>query len=180
MNGKYLIAVAIAGLTVSLSSGGANAVPVNPDVLFTITSDTEPTLTFEVPQSPRPETYVGGFYFEIIVPITVNGLADGQDAFNFYDERTLDQLSDLRFFTSLGGITSPRPLFTGTAQSPTFLLGSFPGVYTDSTGAIATALITISPTPLPSTWLMLLSGFVGLGFFAYRGSRKNPVALAAA
>jgi len=84
MNGKYLLAVAIAGLTVSLSSGGAYAVPVNPDVLFTITSDTEPTLTFEVRQSPPPETYRGGSYFEITVPITVNGLADGQDAFNFY------------------------------------------------------------------------------------------------
>jgi len=26
---------------------------------------------------------------------------------------------------------------------------------------------------------MLLSGFVGLGFFAYRGSKKNTAALAA-
>ena len=38
---------------------------------------------------------------------------------------------------------------------------------------------TASATPLPSTWLMLLSGFVGLGFFAYRGAKKNSVALAA-
>ncbi len=35
-------------------------------------------------------------------------------------------------------------------------------------------------TPLPSTWLMLLSGFVGLGFFAYRGAKKNAATLAAA
>jgi len=34
-------------------------------------------------------------------------------------------------------------------------------------------------TPLPSTWLMLLSGFIGLSFFAFRGSRKG-VALGAA
>jgi len=40
--------------------------------------------------------------------------------------------------------------------------------------------ITISPTPLPSTWLMLLGGFVGLGFFAYRGMKNNSAALAAA
>ena len=38
---------------------------------------------------------------------------------------------------------------------------------------------TINATPLPSTWLMLLSGFVGLGFFAYRGTKKRT-ALAAA
>jgi hypothetical protein len=34
-------------------------------------------------------------------------------------------------------------------------------------------------TPLPSTWLMLVSGFIGLGFFAYRGSKKNVAAIAA-
>ena len=36
----------------------------------------------------------------------------------------------------------------------------------------------VSATPLPSTWLMLLSGFVGLGYFAYRGTKKRT-ALAA-
>jgi hypothetical protein len=28
-------------------------------------------------------------------------------------------------------------------------------------------------TPLPSTWTMLIAGFIALGFFAYRGSKKN-------
>lgn len=37
--------------------------------------------------------------------------------------------------------------------------------------------VSVSATPLPSTWLMLLSGFVGLGFFAYRRkNRLSPVA----
>ena len=35
-------------------------------------------------------------------------------------------------------------------------------------------------TPLPATWLMLLGGFAGLGFFAYRGTRKDSAAFAAA
>jgi hypothetical protein len=35
-------------------------------------------------------------------------------------------------------------------------------------------------TPLPSTWLMLLSGFVGLSFFAYRRTKKSGAALVAA
>ena len=39
---------------------------------------------------------------------------------------------------------------------------------------------TAAATPLPSTWLMLLSGFVGLGFFAYRGTMKRTAAIAAA
>ena len=35
-------------------------------------------------------------------------------------------------------------------------------------------------TPLPSTWTMLIVGFVGLGYFAYRGAKKSSAALAAA
>jgi hypothetical protein len=34
-------------------------------------------------------------------------------------------------------------------------------------------------TPLPTTWLMLVSGLVGLGFFAYRGTKKNASVSAA-
>jgi len=37
-----------------------------------------------------------------------------------------------------------------------------------------------STTPLPSTWLMLLSGFAGLGFFAYRGAKSRSAGIAAA
>ncbi len=39
---------------------------------------------------------------------------------------------------------------------------------------------TISSTPLPSTWVMILAGLLGLGFFAHRGTTKNGAALAAA
>jgi hypothetical protein len=38
----------------------------------------------------------------------------------------------------------------------------------------------VSATPLPSTWTMLIAGFVGLGFFAYRGTKKRSAALLAA
>ena len=36
----------------------------------------------------------------------------------------------------------------------------------------------ITTTPLPSTWTMLIVGFIALGFFAYRGTKKGSVALA--
>ena len=52
----------------------------------------------------------------------------------------------------------------------------------DTYGATAYFSTTITPTsatPLPSTWLMLLSGFVGLGFFAYRGTKRKTAAIAA-
>jgi hypothetical protein len=37
---------------------------------------------------------------------------------------------------------------------------------------------SITATPLPSTWLMLLGGLVGLGFFAYSGTQKHSLAAA--
>ena len=40
--------------------------------------------------------------------------------------------------------------------------------------------VTVSSTPLPSTWTMLIAGLVGLGFFAYRGSKNRSAAIAAA
>jgi hypothetical protein len=42
------------------------------------------------------------------------------------------------------------------------------------------SLTATTATPLPSTWTMLIAGFLGLGFFAYRGAKKNTSALAAA
>lgn len=51
----------------------------------------------------------------------------------------------------------------------------------NASGAISyTGMGSLTTTPIPSTWLMLLSGLVGLGFFAYRGSKKGAVVLAAA
>ena len=38
----------------------------------------------------------------------------------------------------------------------------------------------IANTPLPSTWLMLIAGFAGFGFLAYRGTNKRAAALATA
>jgi hypothetical protein len=36
----------------------------------------------------------------------------------------------------------------------------------------------VSATPLPPAWTMLIAGFIGLGFFAYRGSKKNAASFA--
>jgi hypothetical protein len=39
---------------------------------------------------------------------------------------------------------------------------------------------SVSQTPLPSTWTMLIAGFVSRGFFGYRGSKNRAAALTAA
>jgi hypothetical protein len=38
--------------------------------------------------------------------------------------------------------------------------------------------LSASATPLPSTWMMLLAGFVGLGFLAFGKSKRGDVAVA--
>jgi hypothetical protein len=54
--------------------------------------------------------------------------------------------------------------------------------FNDTLGAFVNTPVTssITPTPLPSAWTMLITGFIGLGFFAYRGSKKTSTAALAA
>ena len=65
------------------------------------------------------------------------------------------------------------PAFWGVGDNYSTLLGS-----QSASNTVAGTWSPVSATPLPSTWLMLLSGFVTLGYFAYRGTKKNA-ALAA-
>jgi len=73
--------------------------------------------------------------------------------------------------------------FTADGSSDTLMFAS---LTTDPSGnptypmAFGPALDNVSISPLPSTWTMLILGFVGLGFIAYRGSKKNPSAIAVA
>jgi hypothetical protein len=54
------------------------------------------------------------------------------------------------------------------------------GEFTAASGLIPFGLTgDITATPLPPTWTMQIAGFVGLGFFAYRGAKKKAAALAA-
>jgi hypothetical protein len=66
-------------------------------------------------------------------------------------------------------------VYTGSESAPVFS----PGVFSEcNDGPGFCDTLTVSATPLPSTWLMLLSGFVGLGFFAYHGAKKNSAVAA--
>ena len=175
MSPKTLLVSCAAALFLSLGSGQGNATTiVPPDVLFTITSQTEPTITFEVPQNPIPNADYAGLYFEINnIPVYANGVLAGLDDFAFYSSSAFGGLSDPTYFPGFGIETAQ--LYTGTAWDPTFVLGTYQGTYNDP----MSATITISATPLPSAWTMLIAGLVGLGFFSYRGSKNNVAATTA-
>ena len=72
------------------------------------------------------------------------------------------------------GFSGP-DLFSGLTSAPVFNTGTFN--LTSITSGSATVSIS-SAVPEPSTWAMLLIGFGGLGFMAYR--RKEQMALTAA
>jgi hypothetical protein len=95
-------------------------------------------------------------------------------------------LNDITFYSAAGGggLESPGAfdlegpqLFTGSVLAPTLLEGVF-----DLHGA-GTNTATLSVTaavPEPSTWAMMILGFAGVSFMAYRRSRKDQgLALAA-
>jgi hypothetical protein len=69
--------------------------------------------------------------------------------------------------------------FTALSNSTNFAISiNIPRIVTDN--SIGVDAISITATPLPSTWTMLIAGFVALGFFAYRGAKKGSAAVAAA
>jgi len=80
---------------------------------------------------------------------------------------------------SLGGALS----FIGTSyydfNSTTLELPGYPDTGPVDRYDAGTFAASISATPLPSTWTMLIAGFIGLAFFAYRGSRKNAAVVSA-
>ena len=71
-----------------------------------------------------------------------------------------------------------------TSGSTYFL--SFDTTSGANSGGVVIADVSLSNTtglsaaPLPSTWTMLIAGFLGLGFMAFRGAKRSSAALAAA
>lgn len=73
-----------------------------------------------------------------------------------------------------GGYTGPSNTLYGY-----FLIEGYSGGPYCSVCQAQTETTSIAETPLPSAWTMLLAGFIGFGFLAYRGTKKST-ALAAA
>jgi hypothetical protein len=75
--------------------------------------------------------------------------------------------------TTVGGFTTLQIFGTGTATETGF--DSTPGSYLLTTQSGGASTVTFSSTtvatPEPSTWAMMILGFLGVGFMAYR--RKN-------
>ena len=99
---------------------------------------------------------------DTVIPIDANGLI-----FAITNDPIREQ--DALFAAWADGSGGYTFLIAGT------LAGAFDVYYEETQG---TALLSgggnISATPLPSTWMMLIAGLVGLGFMAYRQKKDAP------
>jgi hypothetical protein len=81
-----------------------------------------------------------------------------------------------------GTVVNSAPPTSQDTNTFTGLTGAFTLDYVEANGLPAVLEFTTTPTttPLPSTWIMLLSALTGLGFLAYRRKDKAVASMAAA
>ena len=129
------------------------------------------------------------YYFIVLNPSTIwsagappnrDSTANGIDPI-YYGQET--QLGYTFNFGALVGEIGSTFFLIGTGPtilsglSGELLVGYWDSIYSDNSGS---QQLSVSANPLPSTWTMLIAGFVGFGFLAYRGTKKGSAAIAAA
>jgi hypothetical protein len=127
------------------------------------------TLTLVTPSTPGAEIPLG--YRD----------SNGTDIFDVDDVVPVDN-NGLLFIIGTPFAFGTNDLFSFWSGPDQALFDGANIAYLDYASANLSLSVTggIGAAPLPSTWTMLIAGFVGLGFFAYRGSKKNAGGLVAA
>lgn len=156
--------------------------------LLSVTGNILATATFTfgsgpAPASPPPnpnDPPVSGYLFKRITPVSLS--AGASYYLMAYGTSSVWELN-----STIGGSSET---FT-TSSLVTYLQseyvsGDTPGTlpntpYSDDVFSAGNLQFNaVTATPLPSTWTMLIAGFLGLGFFAWRGSKMGSSAIAAA
>jgi PEP-CTERM motif len=166
------------GVALALATvGGARA----DDVLFTISGGGK-TATFELPLNPIPTAGILNYSFIVTsVAAKVGGVPVTFADVTFYH----DGMASGGFLADGLFNFSGQQLYSGSENSPMFTPGSYQlvNVLTRKTETVTlTELFTDPPPypptvsiPEPSTWAMLLLGFVGLSFAGYRKAKTRTI-----
>jgi PEP-CTERM motif len=141
------------------------------------------TVTFDLPESPTPTLVTSSFFainnVQVEVVSVLNGKASSagaSDEIGFFSASNgTETILDFgkSFFNDTLNVGSG--YFTGSLSDPTFV----PGTYSGANGESLTITDVTAAVPEPSTWAMMILGFCGLGFMAYR-RKQNGAALSVA
>lgn len=143
------------------------------NVQFTITGGDQ-TTTFELALNPPPNPGgVPGAFFSILsVPAVIGGSSRTLASLTFWEEGLGGGFTGDSLFNFLG-----RQFYTGSESNPTFVPGVYRSLFNLDTYKTDTVTVTeLPPTiavPEPSTWAMLLLGFLGLGYAGYRKASRG-------
>ena len=109
------------------------------------------------------EAIGGGKPSEMIAPAIANGgtYTNVNNGFQQFDPYTI---GPAMFVLGLSGVTA-----STTVTAATFSFGTGPDTFLPGTPG--------TPVPETSTWGMMLLGFAGLGYAAWRGGRKGSVSI---
>jgi PEP-CTERM motif len=164
MRSKVLLAAT--AFMLSFATVGARADTVQ----FTVVDNTN-TVTFNLTENPTPSLVASNLFQLNNIQVRVNGaLFTGENIDFFPATGNVETIDDsIGFFhDNLGNILDTGPYFTGTLSDPTFV----PGTYGTAGDSLTITDITAA-VPEPSTWVMMILGFCGLGFMAYRQKQNG-------
>jgi hypothetical protein len=134
------------------------------ELRYIITSFDIPTIVFELPQNPIPDSYF-------------------LDKYPYYGSGSFT-IDGVTFFADGGGsgglrvggyefIYGPQ-MYVPPENSPTLLAGVF-----EQAGPFGLATVAVFALPEPSTWAMMLFGFAGLAYAGYRRAGASRATVAA-
>jgi hypothetical protein len=165
------VLTAIAALATIVLFGAASAGAETLEATWTYSPAGTPVTvaTWEQDSAPTPLDYVLGVGAEIPISDLVEFVPIGTPAsITYYNNSAYPIIFST---VPLGGIyVTGMQAYTGSEAAPQFAPGSFSGTvfYGDFS---APSTLTLTAVPEPSTWVMLIAGFVGLGA-AYVGRRQ--------
>jgi hypothetical protein len=188
LTGVAAVAMTMGGAAYAAFPGpGVNDNPLGPEFLITFNADGSVATTLNPVYTTDPGPYDGveDTYFGVInnssVAKSMFSLTSTQDIGGF-DGDGIDTYGVTGNSTDTTGYGGPNAFFTnnlGTSLIVNFLTPIAANGGTDIFSLEEAISLTSPPvvgpgTPEPSTWFMMLAGFAGMGFIAYRkrGAKK--------
>jgi hypothetical protein len=171
---KALRSSAVAGAILALSTLAMPTTASADVFIFSYTSSSSPTFgfgTFTTGSSVSPALVTGITGTEIYngIPDTITGLSSYAYADNllFFPNPPFVDFAGISFSTVFSGDFN---LYYDAGNANNWVLASVnnPDGFTDGLNKINLQVTAVAAVPEPSTWAMMILGFLGVGFVSFR------------